>query len=240
MQLKGIQTFYKNKIINIELPDKKSIVLNGTKKECTYILDLLRTMLGVDYNDNLRYLENRSEDVLKNNASIRFTTGSILLKDGTITIHGRVPYLHVVMVDNSGDINSFLVSQSASPIGLATDMTKYNTEIEHTDWIRLLELFNRYAGFDCCTLVELADSTYKLEFTDLTPELETVYLLMSESFLTPQDYLRIVLLPDIKGVTPERMFELIELVDNINKLEMIISSADVEIKGNTVVTNVSC
>lgn len=240
MQLKSIQAIHKGRVINLELPDKKSIVLNGSRKDCNYILDLSKVMLGVDYNSSLPYVENRSEDILNDSASMRFTTGSILLKDGSITIQGKIPYIHVVQVTNNGGISSFLVSQSLNPTGLAVDMTKFSNAIEIADWIRLVELFNRYAKFECAILENNGDNNFSLRFNGLTEELKTVYLLMSESFLTPKDYLRVVLLPEINGINADRMFELIELTDNITKLEMIICGADVEIKDGSVITPVNC
>ena len=240
MQLKSIQAIHNGRVINIELPDKKSIVLNGSEKDCNYIIDLVRLLLGVDYNDNLSYIENKSMDLLKDNASMRFTTGSILLKDGSVSISGKVPYIHCVMLNKTG-VSSFLLSQSLTPTSINHDMTKFSSIIPVGDWIRLTELFNRFAGFECAILKNNGDNNFSLDFSgEITEELRLAYLLMSESFLTPKDYLRIVLIPKLEVFTERRLFELIELADNINKLEMVICGADVEIKSGSVITPVNC
>ena len=240
MQLKSIQAIHKGRVINLELPDKKSIVLSGSRQDCNYILDLTKLLLGVDYNSSLYYIENKSEELLKDSASMRFTTGSILLKDGSVRIVGKVPYIHCVMLTETG-VSSFLVSQSLNPTSINHDMTKFSNIIPVGDWIRLTELFNRFAGFECAIFRKNGDNDFSLEFySELTEELKLAYLLISESFLTPKDYLRIVLIPQISLFDEKRMFELIELVDNINKLEIVICGADVEIKSGSVITPVNC
>ena len=243
MQFKSIQAIRGGRVLNIVLPDKKSVVLSGSKSDSEYVMDMMRVMFGVDYNDNLGYLHYRSEEILRNSASLRFTTGSIYINKGSVRIEGRVPYLHIVQPDMQGGIRSYLVSQSATVKDLDVDMTVYNGAIPHTDWIRLAELFNRYADRDCVKICEVKDEEtgstgYKLEFVDITEELQTVWLLMSESFLTPSNYLRIVLLPPMEGFDADKMFKLIDLVDNISRLEMVITTAEVNIKEGSVITEV--
>lgn len=244
MQFKNIQAIRGNRIINVVLPDKKSIVLCGSEDDNLYVMDLLRVMLGVDYNDNLGYLKYRAEDILKSKASLRFTTGNVYISNGSVRIDGKIPYLHVVQPTNNGGIKSYLISPLVQGTDLDVDMTVYNESIQYSDWIRLVELFNRYAGRDCAQIVEVnKDSTvqhgYQLRFNNITEELKTVWLLMSESFLTPQNYLRIVLLPKMNGFDSDKMFKLIDLVDNIGKLEMVITIADVNIKEGSVITEVN-
>lgn len=244
MQFKSIQAIRGGRVISITLPDKKSIVFCGSTNDNYYVMDLMRVMFGVDYNDNLGHLKYRAEEILKNNASLRFTTGSIYINKGSVRIDGRIPYLHIVQPDNHGGIRSYLVSQSVSVKDLDVDMTHYNESIPHTDWIRLAELFNRYAERECVEIIEVGTNEsgapiYELRFNDITEELQTVWLLMSESFLTPQNYLRIVLLPELDGFDGDSMFRLIDLVDNISRLEMVITTAEVNIKAGSVITEVN-
>ena len=240
MQLKGIQAIHKGRVMNIELPDKKSIVLCGGIENRNYVIDLLRMMLGVDYSDNLPCVQYKSNDLLKDSASIRFTTGSIILSDGAVTIKGKVPYLHCVMLTEMG-VSSFLVSQTLNHTSIGHDMTKFSNIIPVADWIRLVELFNRYAGFDCAILENTEGNNFTLTFSsEMTEELRLAYLLMSESFLTPKDYLRVVLLPQLSLFDAKKVFELVELADNITRLEMFICGADIDIKAGSIITPVNC
>lgn len=237
MQFKGIQAMGR-KVYNIDLPDKKSIVLDGMQADKDYILELLKIIFGMDYNNSL-HGDYNCEEMLRNNAVLQFTGGKLRVEKGAISISGKIPYIHCVYAGNDG-ITSFLISQSVKKLEISTDMTEFSNIIDMSDWTRLIELFNRYAGFKCAYLVDSSEVGKILQFDGLTKELETVWLLMSESFLTPTDYLRIVLIPQLSLFSAEDMFRLIELLDNIHRLEMVITSAEVDIKPNSVITRVSC
>lgn len=237
MQFKSIQAMGR-KVYNIDLPDKKSIVLDGLKADKDYILELLKVVFGMDYNNSLES-KFPCKELLKNSVILRFTGGTLSVSNGAISISGKIPYIHCIYAQEN-EISSFLVSYSLSQMEISTDMTVYSDVIDISDWSRLLDLFNRYAGFECASLVNTQEHGKILQFNNMTKELETVYLLMSESFLTPKDYLRIVLIPQLSYLDSEKMFRLIELLDNINKLEMIITSAEVDIEEGSVITRVSC
>lgn len=243
MQFKSIQALRGSRPISIVLPDKKSIVLSGRRDDSYYLFDMMRVSFGMDYNDNLGVYKFRSEEILKNQSSLRFTTGMIKIVDGAVSIDGKVPHIHVVQVMPNGSIRSYLVSNKSHIKDLDNDMTKYSSVIPYTDWLRLVELFNKFAKFECAKLTPvdggIEDVSYSLSFSGITEELQTAWLLMSESFLTPKDYLRVVLLPELNGYTPDDMYRLIDVADNISHLEMVFTCAEVDIKPGSVITEVT-
>ena len=62
---------------------------------------------------------------------------------------------------------------------------------------------------------------------------------MAESFLTPKDYLRVVLIPELDSFSAKDMFRLIDVTDNISRLEMVFTCSDVDIEPGSVITEVS-
>lgn len=232
MQLKSISAFHGGKLIQLDLPDKKSIVLEGSSKD--YLLSLIKALLGVDYGG---YMSDSWEDkdILTNNAYMKFTNGSVYCKEGYVMLDGNVPLTHCVYARKEGGIDSFLLTQGTGSKPLDFDMTKYTDGISQQDWLRLKELINRFAGFEFMQI-----RNKELYFNEVNAELETAYLLMAESFLTPENYLRVVLIPELECFTPDRMFEFVELLDNIHRLEVVLVSADVNIDKDSVVTAVNC
>lgn len=232
MQFKGISAFCNGKLIQIELPDKKSIVLDG--KNGDFILSLIRSILSMDYNDYfLDYGD--MKDMLLENSYLRFTNGGIACRDNAITIDGSVPKIHCVYARKNGGINSFLISNNTDLTTISFNMTEYTDIIDTNSWVRLQELINRFAGFEFLKI-----DSKKLYFNSITEELKLAYLLMAESFLTPENYLRIVLIPKLGVFSPSRFCEFMELLDNIHRLEVILTTEDINIRSNSVITLVDC
>lgn len=243
MQFKSIHAMRGKRPIGIILPDKKSIVLSGRRDDAYYLFDMMRVSFGMDYNDNLGVYRYKSEEILKNESCLRFTGGMISIKNGAVSLEGKVPQIHVVQVMEDYSIRSYLVSNRTSIKDLDNDMTKYSSVIQYKDWLRLVELFNRFAEYECAVLTHVGssdeDESYSLSFNGITKELQTGWLLMAESFLTPKDYLRVVLIPELDSFSAKDMFRLIDVTDNISRLEMVFTCSDVDIEPGSVITEVS-
>ena len=118
-----------------------------------------------------------------------------------------------------GIIRSFLCSDytEKNNCALTENLTRYTDRIDETIWNKLLKTVNDFIGYD---VVTVKDKELHFNFTPNQYSVEaqkTIYMLISECFITPSDYLRIVLLSDIETLTVEQQLELIKVLDNICK-----------------------
>jgi len=238
MQFRSIQAVTDDRVYSINLPDKGVISLDGNSASKSYILTMICTVLGLDYSSTIN---KEAKGVLRTKASLGFLNGNLTLSDGSVTMRGKVPYIHCVYLNaESVGVSSFFISDIVKRNSIDIDMTRYTSDIEEKDWVRLLSLYNKYAGFESARIVTYPDGSKKLEFNGMTRELETAYLLLSESFLTPSDYIRIVLIPELSYIDNNRLVELVRLMSHIRQLEMIIIANDVDLSKNTFISSVSC
>lgn len=240
MQFKQITTNLNGNFVNIMLPDKKSIVLKGDKDTKDCVLDVIKAILGCDYTGVMS--ENFNRNLFMSSSSLVFTNGELFIKDKAVVRKGKVPRLHYVEYAGGITIQSFLVTESTENTLIGFDLTEYTPLISSEMWLRLITMVNRVVGFE---FVSLTNETLSFNFdTSIMSEdaLKVIYLLIAESFTTPEDYLRLVVIRDFGCIDKNKMGELIEVLDNIRGLEMVICTADIQpdsLSKNSIVTFVS-
>ena len=240
MQLKQITTSLDGNFVNVILPDKKSIVLKGDRKTKDYIFDVIKAMLGCDYTGVM--FENFDINLFNSSASLVFANGELFIRDKAVVSKGNVPKLHYIEYSGGNYIQSFLVTGSTENTLIGYDLTCYTPLISMETWIRLITMVNSLVGFEFVTLTNgKIDFNFDSSVMD-EDALKIIYLLIAESFTSPKDYSRLVLIRDFDCIPRNKMGELIEVLDNIGGLERIICSAEISpssLSKNSVVTFVS-
>lgn len=244
MQLKGLKTEVNEHPIIVNFPDKKSIILKGQNN--LHLLYVIEMLLSSDYTGYYKDLDKNYGYMYKNvtgMSQLAFTNGSIIGKDNKIYINGQVPNLHCIRYLKNGEFRSFLFSEDVGYCELYNDMTKYSTIVPDNSWIRLCTLVNNLIGYE---VVVLDNRQLKFNWgTNIEFSIEAqkfIYMIISECFLTPNGYLRVLLLPDIDILSSKQQVKLIECLDNIKGHEMCISSGNIsfsDIDENSVVTFVN-
>lgn len=234
MQLKGLKTIVKGKERAITLPNKKSIVLTSDedidKEQVVYLIETLLSREYTDYYAKIDRNYGKTYLPLSKISVLDFTNGKIIGKNSTIKINGTIPNIHCVRYVSHGIIRSFLC-QNTEKNGICElnyNMTRYTKEIPELVWVRLIETVNKFLGYK---VVDLVDNELRFNFTQTSYTIEAqkiIYMLISECMLTPNDYLRVVLLSDIECLTPKQQFDLILTLDNIKGHEMLVSCGEVD------------
>lgn len=238
MQFKGIKTIINEQEKAVKLPDKKTVVLQGENKE--NIMYLIETLLSRDYTDYYAKIDRNYGFYyfpLSKISVLEFTNGKIIGKKSTIKINGEIPKIHCIRYVKDGIIRSFLCSDytEKNNCALTENLTRYTDRIDETIWNKLLKTVNDFIGYD---VVTVKDKELHFNFTPNQYSVEaqkTIYMLISECFITPSDYLRIVLLSDIETLTVEQQLELIKVLDNIKGHEMLFTTCPIEDKSDEVI-----
>ena len=240
MQFKQITTNLDDHFINIMLPDKKSIVLKGDREVKDCIFDVVKAILGCDYTGVMS--ENFNRNLFTSSSSLVFTNGELFIRDKAVVRKGKVPRLHYLEYAGGTSIQSFLVTESTESTILGCDLTIYTPLLPMDAWLRLIAMINKVVGFEFVTLTN-ENLNFNFDTSSMSEDaLKVIYLLIAESFATPEDYLRLVLIRDFGCIPRNKMGELIEVLDNIRGLEMVICSAEISpesLSKHSVVTFVS-
>lgn len=238
MQLKSLKTIIDEKEKEVTFPDKKSVIVKGENKN--QILYLIETLLSRDYTDYYAKIDSNYDffyEPLSEMSVLVFTNGKIIGKSSTIKVQGEVPKIHCIRYVRNGVIRSFLCNDNMDECSLGNNMTRYNEQIDMSIWYRLIQTVNDYLGF---VFVELVDKDLRFHFTTDNIKKFTVdaqklaYMLISECFITPENYLRILLLSEIECMTKEQILDLIKLLDNLKGHEMLLTVDEIETKDNVI------
>lgn len=245
MQLKGIKTILNEKERAIKLPNKKSIVLKSVNQNNKdQIIYLIETLLSREYTDYYAKVDSNfgfQYMPLSKISVLDFTNGKIIGKNSTIRVNGEIPKIHCVRYVRNGVIRSFLCdnSEHAGTCLLNYNMTRYTKDVSDAVWYRIIEIVNKFLGYKA---VELVDKELRFHFTTTKYSVEAqkiIYMLISECVLTPENYLRVVLLSDIECMTEEQQIDLIMVLDNLKGHEMLISSGNINNINNPVLAFVN-
>lgn len=238
MQLKSLKTILKEKEKEVTFPDKKSVIIKGENKN--QILYLVETLLSRDYTDYYAKVDSKYDffyEPLSEQSVLIFTNGKIIGKKSTIRVQGEVPKIHCIRYVRDGVIRSFLCNDNMEACSLVNNMTRYSEQIDISVWDRLIRTVNEYLGF---VFVELVDKDLRFHFTtdnlkEFTVEAQKLaYMLISECFITPENYLRILLLSEIECMTKEQILDLIKLLDNLKGHEMLLTVDEIETDDNVI------
>lgn len=230
--LKKVSTVISGQTVEVNLPDKKTILLRG--RNSLQVIFIIESLLRQDFTDYFRTLDKQfgydySEP--EGTSYIRFNDGIIMGKDKAIQIQGQVPNIHVVRyLGSCNKIRSSYMSETMNTqANTEVDMTKYSHIIFDSQWIRLIASVNSILGFE---FVKLENEQLQFNF-DNTKEIgvegqEIIYLLIAECTLTPEGYSRVLLLPNIPYLSPKTQVKLLEVLDNFRGHTLTLSLANIQ------------
>lgn len=223
MKIKGIQTVIDSEFISIKFPNKQSIILRGRERKLEQILYLLECSLMNDFTNyygDLDCKKGYNYYELNGQTIVTFTNGAIRGKDKCIEKSGDIPKFHVIRYVSGSEIRSFYISKSMN-----NSMYSFSKRLTSDELIRLVANVNKVCGCDFCS-IEGSKITFNKDYTN-DDNCKLIYLLIAECFQTPEGYMRVILLPNIKGMTSKQQALLIETLDNFNGHELLLSSGSI-------------
>lgn len=231
--IKKLTTFIDSRVINIDFQGYKLIKVVGENSNKDTFLYLLERFLARDfdtYYDDIDKALGADYKSIEGISTLYFSNGVCYANGKKLEIKGNVPKLHCVRYTGKDRIRSFLIDSEMNNSVIGTDMTKFNSSISDSKWNRLATLMNKTIGYE---VVKIDTTKRKIEF-DIhdycdwsVKDIKLVYLLLSESMLTPDDYTRVVLISDIDFMLSEQVAKIISALTSISRSEMIVFSSDI-------------
>lgn len=240
--IKCVTTEISGRVIQVNLPEKKTLILRGST--ALHLLHIVECLLGQDFTGyywNLDKSYGFNYEEVSGESSIIFNDGAVFGKDKVTQVQGVIPNIHVIRYLSGYTIRSFYLSTTVSSFSPIYDnLTKYYGILQDTQWVRLIMLVNNVLGFEFVRLEE-----DKLEFNQLRGSYisvegqKLVYSIISECFLTPDKYSRVLLLPDIDVLPKDIQVRFLEVLDNIKGHTLTLSTANLgfeDIKGRSIIS----
>ena len=232
-------------IINLDFSKKAVLVLNGMNSDD--IIYRIECLLYNDYTSYYLKYDNTlgfNYSVFDEDSVLYFNNGSHIIGTASkriITTKNTLPKLHCIRYLQKGEIRSFITTDSdiTGKKSIDYDTTVYSSDISQNIWFRIIETTNQYLGKK---FVELKDNKLYFDFSenDFSKEAQKfVYLLISECYLIPKDYKRVLLLSNIELLNNSQQVRLLELLGNFSSHDICISSARINISDCSDNTNIS-
>lgn len=243
LNIKNLSTIIDTNIINIDFDSYKLVKLCGDKLNKDTLISILERFLAIDF-------EKYYDDIDLNlgvsylpvqNSTLKYNNGSIVYSNCKVETKGNLPKIHCIRYVNGVRIRSFLIDSEVTNDVIGVNMTEFNSVVSNSKWGRLSLLVNEMVGFD---FVLLDIKNRRLDFnlvsrSDWSEDaLKFVYLLISESMLTPDDYTRVILLSNISVLNNIQISKLIHTLMSISKNEFIVYSDNIDIDLRELVVSV--
>lgn len=227
--IKRVSTQVKGKTCSVSIPDSKTVILRGRLN--LQILFTVESLLARDFTGNLAKIDSQYRyhyEPFEGESRLEFLNGVIIGANQTVKVEGEIPKIHCIRYLGNGfeEIRSFLLSETAVVNRLYTNTVKYTSALSPKSWVRMIAMVNSVVGYQMVTLTG-TDLKFNFESDDEIDEegKKLIYLLISECFLTPDDYTRVVILPDISCLYPEVQVKLLDTLDNIAGHSLTLSAA---------------
>lgn len=230
--IRKITTFIDNRVINIDFQGYKLIKLSGDTSNKDTFLYTVERFLARDFDSYYDDIDKNLGVNYKNidgTSTIQFSSGFCSVTNGKIEIRGNYPKIHCIRYSGKDRIRSFLIDSEMHNSIIGTDMTVYNSVISDSKWNRLISIFNKTIGYEVVK-IDLLSRKLLFDIHDYCDwsekDIKFLYLLLSESILTPDGYTRVTLLSDMDFLLSEQIYKLIDALTSISRSEMIIFSSD--------------
>lgn len=228
--IKKLSTFIDSRMINIDFQGYKLACLYGDKCNKDTILYTLERFLAYDFGSYYDEIDSNlgvNYKLAEGSSTLQFTSGILSCSDASITQRGTLPNIHCIRYVNNDRIRSFLIDSSNSNEVIGTNMTVFSSVISDSKWNRLVALVTKLIGYEFVKLdIRKRKVCFDIhDYNDWSVEqIKFVYLLVSESMLTPDNYTRVILLSEISLLSDRQVSELIKTLNSISRNEMIIYS----------------
>ena len=219
---------------SIKFEDSNIILVKGDNAlqflyeiECLLAIDLTKQYGENDYLYCQPYKE--IEGVVK----LQFDTGAMIGAKDRVIIEGVSPHIHCIRYLGKDSFRSFLVTDDVSCSKIGSSLTRKNHILSDVEWHRLILLTNRVVGFELVALKgdELCFSFIEDESCGITVEMQKlVYLLLSDCSLSIDDYERIVLIPDMFGISKEICIRLFQAICGLKNHGVLLTGVDLQVE----------
>lgn len=239
--LKSVSTEIKGNKVQVNFPEKKTIVLRG--QNALHILYTVESLLAQDFTEYYSELDKQYGYYygnLEGTSILVFNDSAIFGRDKQVKVQGLVPNVHVIRYLDANFRSFYLSSNLTNFSPVYTDMRHYSHIIQDAQWVRLVSVVNNVLGFE---LVEFKNNDLFFKFQS-NNEIsiqgqQIVYLLMAECFLTPPNYHRVLLIPEIEYLPKEVYIRFLEALDNIKGHTLTLSVSDIQpmdLKASSVIS----
>lgn len=229
--IKKLSLSINNRKIDIDFGDSNIISLGGSISDRDTIIYTLERFFANDFGT---YYNDIDSNLGVNYAnvefpcSIEYSNSYCKYTGNRFKFLGHTPSIHCIRYINNSIIRSFILKNSKIDNEIiGVDMTKFNSGVSDSKWKRLALLVNNLIGSDVVNL----DLTHRSLFLTTTPvndwseeAIKFVYLLVSESIITPEDYIRVILLSHVSMLSSEQLEKLIDTLKSISKGDMVVLS----------------
>lgn len=232
--MKGISTYIGDvKAVNLRFPDKKTIIFRGDNGiQLLYIIEsLLSTDMSSWYLESDKKFDYHYAKLPTKESRLTFTDGQFVASKEVVTKLGVVPNIHCIrgLCNGYNELRSFFLSQDGTVYSdIYTDLTEYSAKLLPPQWFRLVTLTNQVLG---CDFVTLSGTSLSFDESDTggiaLEDKKFVYLLLGECFLTYKDCQRVILLPDISGLSSVIKVKLLAALDDITGHLITLSTMEV-------------
>lgn len=213
--------------LNFSMSDnKKAILLTGTY--AFDILHLFEHIYGMDIPDNFAEIDAGYGITYKpfTSASYIDWQGLKAYTDKDVVKHEKgVPKLHIIRWLYGNTIRSYCMSDTAHTLSLYANLSTSNVALPPKTYYRIVKVVNNLLGSEAVTY-----NSGELHFnweanTDIAIEAQKlVYQLVSECFLTPAGYQRLILLPEVPIMEKTLMLKLITALTSISGHKLLLST----------------
>lgn len=228
--IKNLSTFIDNRMININFQGNKLVSLSGDESNKDTILYTLERFFAQDFGSYYDEIDSNlgvNYKKLEGNSTLKYVSGISTYSDLKLQNRGTLTYIHCIRYINKDRIRSFIIDSNVTSEVIGTNMTVFSSVISDSKWSRLATLVNNLVEYEC---VKLDIKSRKLSFDIHSYKgwseetIKFVYLLISESMLTPDKYTRVILLSEIDILSTEQVAKLIKTLSSISRNEMIVFS----------------
>lgn len=230
--IRSMEVCVGNRTETVDFGDRSVVGLRGGMVEVDTILFTLERFLALDfgsfYNDIDSKLGVKYENINIGTSSIVYSEGSSYYLDGKLTSIGEMPSIHCIRYVNGNIIRSFLISDKSNQEEIGIDMSHFNSIIPDSKWQRIEILVNGLLEYSFVN-IDFKSRSLVFDFDSRPDEwseegIEVVYLLVSESMLTPEGYSRVILLSDMEILTYDQLQKLVDVLRGISRNELIVYS----------------
>ena len=225
-----------NEVKRIEFGNNTFVQLIGDKITKDTTLFNIERFFAMDFSDYYSNIDNSIGVVyhrLDGDASINFNHGFLRHKNGVISSWGIIPNIHCIRYSGGNMIRSFSITDNSFDI-TSVDMTKYSHLVSNVTWMRIEKLVNELVGYKFVN-VDIDNKSIDFDFYNnnntewSSDELKLVYVLLSESELTPIRYKRVTLLSEL-DMSDEKFIKLLNALGKVPNNELLIYSNNCDIE----------
>ena len=224
---KSFSTSNDNLSLSIQFPEKGVLLVKG--KNTNTVLHLIESLLAYDFTGNL--VNDSVPFKYEGVSSLVFDTGVLTGQDKMVFAEGEVPKIHSIRyLELSNSIRSFLLGNDEAGSLISNQTIKKTSAISDEIWVRIVQTLNKIFRY---TALSIQNSELIFSFKEqyeLSEDIQKImFLMLSECYLTPEGYNRLIILPNMDGVNKSVLSKFIYQLLLTSGKTTIMTSADLQL-----------